>query len=70
MKYPPPILSPVVLAHGRYVRSSGQSSQQDAKSGKITEINGTRTIVKIDGKPAASVYNEWYVVFEREAREF
>ena len=29
------------------------------KSGKITEINGTRTIVKIDGKPAASVYNEW-----------
>ena len=56
---------PVVLAHGRYVRSSGQSCSK-TPSGKITEINGTRTIL-VDGKPV-SVYNEWYVVFEREAR--
>ena len=27
--------------------------------GEITEVSGSRTIVKIDDKPAASVYNEW-----------
>jgi hypothetical protein len=29
------------------------------RKGKVTEVDGTRCIVSIDNKPAATVYNEW-----------